>query len=161
MRSGLWLAVFLIFAFAGQLYAQDVPTAKEVHPGITVEPTVLTARDGTRLRAVVTKPDGSRGRLPAILYVQWLSCDTIAIPATPSSGWDLMLQRLVRETWALVWRVDNAVSAEAMGNALNPQTSGELIVRHAAPNLLSSHRSEPKARGQAGVHLANLRGTDL
>ncbi|HEX8233336.1 MAG TPA: alpha/beta fold hydrolase [Caulobacteraceae bacterium] len=59
-----------------------------------------------RLRAVVTKPEAARGRVPAILYVQWLSCDSIAIPPQPKDGWELMLQRLVRDSGALVWRTE-------------------------------------------------------
>jgi predicted acyl esterase len=53
----------------------------ESHPGLVTEAGTLVTKDGTRLRTVLTRPADARGRLPAILFVQWLSCDTIELAA--------------------------------------------------------------------------------
>lgn len=100
------LAALVLALAAAPAAAQVIPTAAERHPGLTVEPLAVRAADGTRLRAIVTKPAGARGRLPAVLYLQPLSCDTVAIPAEPGDGWEAMLQILVRESGALVWRTE-------------------------------------------------------
>jgi dienelactone hydrolase len=82
------------------------PAASEQHPGIRLERPAFQAADGTRLRAIVTRPVAARGRLPAILFVQWLSCDSVAIPERDKDGWALMLEGLVRRSGALVWRTE-------------------------------------------------------
>src|SRR6185295_11869044 len=51
----------------------------ETHPNLETVPGVLITRDGTRLRTYLTRPAGHRDRLPAILFMQWLSCDTIEL----------------------------------------------------------------------------------
>jgi len=112
------------------------PTATEVHPGVAVEPLVLTAEDGTRLRAVVTKPRGAQGRLPAILFVPWLSCSTIAIPRENLDGWSVMLQRLVRETGAVVWRTDKRGVGGSEGNCAELDYETELADQHASLEAL-------------------------
>ena len=77
----------------------------EQHPGIRLERPMFQAADGTRLRAIVTKPQSARGRGPAILFVQWLSCDSVEIPTGDKDGWALMLEQVVRRSGALVfWR---------------------------------------------------------
>jgi len=78
----------------------------ESWPGVDTEYGALRTNDGTRLRTIVTRPHGLTGRLPAVLFVQWLSCDPIALPASGGDGWAAMLRRIVRETGALVWRTE-------------------------------------------------------
>ena len=78
----------------------------EQHPGIATTYETLTLRDGTRLQTIITRPAQASGRLPAILFVQWLSCDSIAISSNPHDGWSAMLRHLVRESNALVWRTE-------------------------------------------------------
>jgi pimeloyl-ACP methyl ester carboxylesterase len=81
-------------------------SADETHPNITISYGTLTLRDGVKLRTIVTKPANATSRLPAILFVQWLSCDTIAISDHPRDGWSAMLKQIVRRSNALVWRTE-------------------------------------------------------
>lgn len=80
--------------------------ARETHPNITTSYGTLTLRDGVKLQTIVTKPAAATGRLPAILFVQWLSCDTVAISDHPRDGWSAMLKNIVRRSNALVWRTE-------------------------------------------------------
>jgi pimeloyl-ACP methyl ester carboxylesterase len=82
------------------------PAPPETHPGITTSYETLTVRDGVRLQVIITKPANARGRLPAIQFVQWLSCDTVGISTNPRDGWSVMLRQIVRESNALVWRTE-------------------------------------------------------
>jgi pimeloyl-ACP methyl ester carboxylesterase len=80
--------------------------AAEQHPGITTSYETLTTRDGVKLQTIITKPANASGRLPAILFVQWLSCDSVAISDNPRDGWSAMLRQVVRDSNALVWRTE-------------------------------------------------------
>jgi pimeloyl-ACP methyl ester carboxylesterase len=80
--------------------------ARETHPGLTTSYETLTLRDGVRLQNIITKPANVRGRLPAIQFVQWLSCDSVGISTNASDGWSGMLRQIVRESNALVWRTE-------------------------------------------------------
>jgi pimeloyl-ACP methyl ester carboxylesterase len=87
----------------------------ETHPGIDTIPGVLVTRDGTRLRTVVTKPAGVRRPLPAMLFVQWLSDDSIELPSDANDGWSAMIRRVVRESGMVVMRVDKRGVGDSEG----------------------------------------------
>jgi dienelactone hydrolase len=67
---------------------------------------MLTLRDGVKLQVMITKPKNAQGRLRAIQFVQWLSCDSVAISTNPRDGWSAMLRQLVLESDTLVWRTE-------------------------------------------------------
>jgi dienelactone hydrolase len=88
----------------------------EDHPGIDTEYAELDV-GGARLRTIVTRPAGAAGRLPAIQFLQWLSCDSVEIPPDASDGWNRMLTHVVRESRALVLRVDKSGVGDSLGPA--------------------------------------------
>lgn len=105
-RGGaLWAALVALGCWPGAARA-DAGAEEEVHPGIETSYHWVTLRDGTRLRAIATRPAGAARPLRAIHFVQWLSCDPVALPPEGGDGWAAMLRRLVRESGALVWRVE-------------------------------------------------------
>jgi dienelactone hydrolase len=124
----------------------DVPTAAESFPGITVEPTSFQARDGTSLRAVVTRPAGARGRLPAILFVQWLSCDSVAVPRERRGGWKTMLARVVERSGALVWRSEKRGVGGSGGDCATLDYDTELDDHRQALAALRRRRDVDPAR---------------
>ncbi|MCI0435248.1 MAG: CocE/NonD family hydrolase, partial [Gemmatimonadetes bacterium] len=75
----------------------------------------LLTRDGTRLRTILTRPTGTTGRLPAILFVQWLSCDSIELPARQQDGWSRMLRRLAQESRMVMMRTEKAGIGDSEG----------------------------------------------
>jgi pimeloyl-ACP methyl ester carboxylesterase len=97
-------AIAALLIGAAQCVAQ--PPTPEQHPGISTIYETLTLRDGVKLQTIVTKPANAAGRLPAILFVQWLSCDSVAISENPRDGWSAMLRALVRRSNALVMRTE-------------------------------------------------------
>jgi dienelactone hydrolase len=86
-------------------------------PGIDTEYGVLRAADGVRLRTIVTRPTGTSGRLPAVLFVQWLSCDTIELKADARDGWSTMLRELITRSGMLWQRIDKAGVGDSQGPA--------------------------------------------
>jgi dienelactone hydrolase len=93
--------------------AQERPP--ENLPKVDTELGELRTPDGARLRTFVTKPQGSTGRLPAVLFVQWLSCDTIEVSPNPKDGWSAMLRRLITESGWLWQRTEKSGVGDSQG----------------------------------------------
>jgi dienelactone hydrolase len=91
------------------------PHAAEALPGIKTEYGELLPGDGARLRTIVTKPEKASGRLPAVLFVQWLSCDTIELRPSAQDGWSVMLGRLITESGMLWQRTEKSGVGESKG----------------------------------------------
>lgn len=86
-------------------------------PGIDTEYGVVHTDAGARLRTIVTKPAGRTGRLPAVLFVPWLSCDSVDFSATSTDGWSLMLKQLITRSNMLWQRVDKSGVGDSTGVA--------------------------------------------
>jgi dienelactone hydrolase len=79
-----------------------------------------------KLQTIITKPVNATGRMPAILFVQWLSCGTVAISSRPGDGWSGMLRRIVRESNALVWRTEKRGVGSSEGDCARMDYDTEL-----------------------------------
>jgi pimeloyl-ACP methyl ester carboxylesterase len=139
--------------------------ASEQHAGIRLERPMFQAADGTRLRAIVTKPQSARGRGPAILFVQWLSCDSVEIPTGDKDGWALMLEQVVRRSGALVWRTQKRGIGGSEGECASLDYDTELADHRAALNALRARRDVDPNRivifgGSMGGNMAPLLAAD-
>ena len=105
----------LLFGLALVALHPTSPQAAESHPGLDTEYGELLPGDGARLRTIVTKPQGATGRLPAVLFVQWLSCDTIELRPNAQDGWSVMLRRLISESGMLWQRTEKSGVGESKG----------------------------------------------
>ncbi len=86
----------------------------EEHPGVVVEYGSLAVGGGVRLRTILTRPKGI-ARPPVILFVQWLSCDTIELSTTGNDGWTQMLRGMVRSSGWAVMRTDKRGVGDSEG----------------------------------------------
>jgi dienelactone hydrolase len=86
-------------------------------PGSDTEYGAIRTDAGARLRTIVTKPAGRDGRLPAVLFVPWLSCDSVDFSATSTDGWSLMLKQLITQSNMLWQRVDKSGVGDSTGTA--------------------------------------------
>ena len=127
VRPRLWL-VLLVLAGLCVAVAQtraasrvlgDLPhrpgAPLESLPGVDGEYGQLALSNGTVLRTLVTRPQGASGRLPAVLFVQWLSCDSVEIRPQAMDGWSLMLTRVISESGALVQRTEKSGVGDSRG----------------------------------------------
>jgi pimeloyl-ACP methyl ester carboxylesterase len=107
------------WADAASRLVGDLPRAKdrplESLPGLDTEYGELRPGDGARLRTIVTRPQGVTGRVPAVLFVQWLSCDTIELSSSPQDGWSVMLRRLMTESKILWQRTEKSGVGDSQG----------------------------------------------
>jgi pimeloyl-ACP methyl ester carboxylesterase len=93
---------------------------------------VLRAPDGRRLRTILTRPSGTTGRLPAILFVQWLSCDSIELPEKQQDGWNRMLRRVAQESGHLMMRTEKPGVGDSEGDCATLDYDTELSIHRAA-----------------------------
>lgn len=121
-------ALLIALALPVTVCAQDLPRSEasvdESHPGIETSYGALTVDEGVRLRTILTRPadpdpvgnrppdsqaaassprPGSADHPPVILFLQWLSCDTVELRADRQDGWSQMLRGMIRESgWAVM-----------------------------------------------------------
>jgi glyoxylase-like metal-dependent hydrolase (beta-lactamase superfamily II)/dienelactone hydrolase len=108
--------VFICLAALAALHSASPPArAAEEIPGLKTEYGELLPGDGARLRTIVTKPQQAAGRLPAVLFVQWLSCDSIELRPDAQDGWSVMLRRLMSESGMLWQRTEKSGVGESKG----------------------------------------------
>ncbi len=100
--------------FEGNLPRSADRPAEDV-PGVDTVYGVLQAPDGVRLRTITTRPAEAAGRLPAILFVDWLSCDSVELPAANDGGWAQMMRGVIQRSGAVVMRTDKAGVGDSEG----------------------------------------------
>jgi len=96
------------------LFASNTQAA-ESHPGLETESGELLPGDGARLRTIITKPQQATGRLPAVLFLQWLSCDSIELAPNAQDGWSVLQRRLITESGMLWQRTEKSGVGESKG----------------------------------------------
>jgi pimeloyl-ACP methyl ester carboxylesterase len=74
---------------------------------------VVDVPDGSRLRTLVTRPDGASGRIPAIFFVQWVSCGSIELAGGGTT--QAILRALAERTGMALLRVERSASGDSEG----------------------------------------------
>lgn len=145
MQRLLALLVWLIAALA-PAWSEEPPLARrnqessEALAQVETRFGELATPGNYRLRTIVTRPEGTRRRLPAIYFVQWLSCDTVEI-GRDNDGWTQVLRALVSESGMVVMRLEKAGVGDSEGgpcSALDYET--ELAHNRLALHALQQHR---------------------
>jgi pimeloyl-ACP methyl ester carboxylesterase len=88
----------------------------EVHDSLTTEYTSVATSAGHRVRLIVTRPRAAgTTRLPASLFIPWLSCGGIDYPRGPVDGWARLLLELARDSGAVLVRVEKTGVGDSEG----------------------------------------------
>lgn len=115
----LFLVSFLIPTWT---LAADLPrrpdAPDESYPDVAVEYGELAVDDGVRLRTILTRPEGV-DHSPVILFVQWLSCDTVEVQANREDGWSQMLRGVIQDSGWAVMRTDKRGVGDSEGGPCN------------------------------------------
>lgn len=118
MRTSFCSLVSILVVICSQALAADLPrrdgARDEAHPGIDIEYGHLAVDDGVRLRTILTRPEGVE-QPPVILFVQWLSCDTVEIRPDRDNGWLQMMRGMVRDSGWAVMRTDKRGVGDSEG----------------------------------------------
>jgi len=103
---------------AGPITVSFVPKAApfESYASLDLEAVELTNSSGDALRGFITKPKGAKGKLPAILFVSWLSCSSVETPDRDDS-WTKMLRAVAEKSGFLMMRVEKPGVGDSNGPA--------------------------------------------
>jgi len=91
------------------------PLPMEAIAGVDVRYESLLTERGHRVRVVVTRPQGMTGRLPAVVFIPWLSCSPVEHPRPGDDGWIRMLHDLARLARAVLVRVEKPGVGDSEG----------------------------------------------
>ena len=82
---------------------------------------------GERLRTFITRPTNATGKVPAIFFVGWLSCDTVEYPdADTKDGFGILLRRLIEQSGYATVRMDKPGVGESQGDCGKADFTEEL-----------------------------------
>ncbi len=140
VRALVWFAPLATSLLGAQVDARAA-AAREGLRGVEAHHGWLRTDAGYRVRTILTKPSGVRRRLPAILFVQWLSCDRVELSTQGGGGWAQMLRGMIERSSMVFARTEKPGLAGSEGPpcaALDYET--ELAVHRAA---LRSLRTSP------------------
>jgi pimeloyl-ACP methyl ester carboxylesterase len=140
------LIIFLGLVVAcSQSDAAELPRRDGVHeetyPGIEVEYGALAVGVGVRLRTILTRPEGIE-RPPVILFVQWLSCDTVEIRSDRDNGWLQMMRGMVQDSGWAVMRTDKRGVGDSEGGPCSALDYETEVADHRAALAALSERSD-------------------
>ena len=69
----------------------------------------------TRARTIFTRPKSSVGKIPALMIVQWLSCDPVEINTEKVIRSDSLLFQLITESGLAVMRIEKPGMGDSRG----------------------------------------------
>ena len=71
---------------------------------------------GHKLRTLVTRPRNATGKVPAIFFVGWLSCDSVEYPQGETDGFAAIFWRLIEQSGYATMRMDKPGVGESQGD---------------------------------------------
>jgi pimeloyl-ACP methyl ester carboxylesterase len=96
-------------------FVLDPVPLEKIH-GVTIAYGSVASPRGYRVRVVVTRPVGTGGaRLPAILFIPWLSCDPVERPIPGSDGFAHLLHTLASRSRMVLVRVEKPGVGDSEG----------------------------------------------
>ena len=82
---------------------------------------------GERLRTFITRPNNATGKVPAIFFVGWLSCDSMEYPdADTKDGFGILLRRLIEQSGYATLRMDKHGVGDSEGDCGKADFAEEL-----------------------------------
>ncbi len=92
-----------------------VPLPKEVFKGVDVIHDSVVTEHGHRVRTIITRPENAQGRLPAMMLVPWLSCNSVEWPLGPPFGVAKVLHGLAEKSGLVLMRVERPGVGDSEG----------------------------------------------
>lgn len=94
---------------------------------------------GLRQRVILSRPRGAAPRLPAVLFVPWLSCDSVEAPHGARGGIETLLYRIASAPGLVLMRVEKPGVGDSEGVCSETDLATELAGNRAALQALRRH----------------------
>jgi hypothetical protein len=118
-RTALSLVVCVLSALSpglrGQVPSAAAPKREHFQDADITYGWTRDNRDN-RLRTFVTRPKGVTGKVPAIFFVGWLSCDSVEYPDGETDGFGAIFHRLIEQSGYATMRLDKPGVGESQGD---------------------------------------------
>src|SRR6516164_2021250 len=120
--------------------SQQVSPRREHFPNADVLYDWVTNSRGEKLRTFITHPKSVSGKVPAIFFVGWLSCDTMESPdPRADDGFGILLGRLIDRSGFATVRMDKPGVGESQGDCAKADFQSEMTGWQAAFNSMSKY----------------------
>ena len=141
MKLGSTITFF--FALVAIAFGDDLPrkakAPRESYPNVDVIYDSVTAKDGKRLRTIITKPRGAKKKLPVIFVAGWLSCDSVEAPADTKDATGLVFRGLAQLPEFSLFRVDKQGMGDSEGVCGETDFESELAGYRAAFHAIGNY----------------------
>lgn len=111
---------------AGQGYTDRIPGVEFSYEQ------VRNPRSHLLQRVIVSRPAGTTGRLPAVFFIPWLSCDSVEVPPGARGGIETLLYRLAAEPGLVLFRVEKPGVGDSEGDCAQTDFETEMAGNVAA-----------------------------
>jgi len=115
------------------------PLPKEQYLGIEITHDSVRNSRGERLRTLISRPANTSGKVPAVIIVGWLSCDSVEYPFGGGSGLDRVVQYLVSKSGFAAIRVDKPGVGDSEGVCAQSDFESEISGYKAAAASLTKY----------------------
>ena len=125
--------------FAAEELPRDPAKPAESYPNVDVLYETVQAPNRQKLRAIVTRPHESQGKLPVIFLAGWLSCDSVEAPADTKDTIGLILRGLAQTPGFCTFKIDKPGCGDSEGDCSQTDFDTELAGYRAAFRALKNH----------------------
>lgn len=139
-RTALVLGV-LLFSAAVPSHAEQATDERPREQFKNADTLYDWVRDaqGNQLRTIVTKPKTAQGKVPAIFFVGWLSCDSVEYTRGETDGFGAIFWRLIETSGYATMRMDKEGVGESAGDCSKTDFLTELSGYRAAFSSLGKY----------------------
>ncbi|HXA00123.1 MAG TPA: alpha/beta hydrolase [Candidatus Dormibacteraeota bacterium] len=143
----MWRATFCLILFfhlalstLGYGQAANPPSPpRESFKNAAAQYDWVTNVKGQRIRTIVTRPKNASGKVPAIFFVGWLSCDSVEYVNGETDAFGAIFWRLIEQSGFATMRMDKPGVGESQGDCAKTDFQTELDSYRAAFESLPKH----------------------
>jgi len=133
-----FLPALLLGATPLASFAQSTPPREQFKNAFAQYDWVANPK-GQRVRTIITRPKATTGRIPAIFFVGWLSCDSVEYVNGETDAFGAIFWRLIETSGFATMRMDKPGVGESEGNCATTDFQTELDSYRAAFDSLSKY----------------------
>lgn len=116
------------------------PLPREQFDNIEISYETVLSDYGHKLRAILSRPENTTGKLPGIFVIQGLSCNSIELhPGRALRGWTRLLNDLVTESEMVVMRIEKPGVGDSEGACSETDLNTEMAAYRAGIEYLFDH----------------------
>jgi len=139
MQASRFTKVIVMVSLSVPVFAQP-PRPREHFEHATVLYDRVQNSHGEKLRTLISRPKDLAGKVPAIFFVGWLSCDSMEYPdANTTDGFGIFLRRLIDESGYATARMDKPGVGESEGDCSKADFDSEITGWQAAFDSLAKY----------------------